>query len=111
MNVLIKGMEMPISCERCPMLDWDLDYIKCKVTGRHFKITECWRSIRVPDCPLISVPPHGRLGDLDELHKEAVRRAEKTGTYDSWYNCTDRVISAFDIEAAPTIIPASEEGE
>ena len=60
----------------------------------------------------VSVPePHGRLGDLDELHKEAVRRSEKAGTYDSWYNCTARVISAFDIENTPTIIHASEEGE
>lgn len=58
----------------------------------------------------IPVPePHGRLGDLDELHKEAVRRAEKTGAYDSWYNCADRVISAFDIKNAPTVIQASEE--
>lgn len=60
----------------------------------------------------IAVPvpePHGRLGDLDELHKEAVRRSEKAGTYDSWYNCADRVISAFDIANARTIIPASEE--
>ena len=55
------------------------------------------------------IPPHGRLGDMDELHKEAVRRSEKAGTYDSWYNCTDRVISAFDIERAKTIIPAEEE--
>ena len=54
----------------------------------------------------IEVPSHGRLGDLDELRKEAVRRSEKAGPYDSWYNCIDRVISAFDIECAPTIIPA-----
>ena len=57
----------------------------------------------------VPVPPHGRLGDLDELHKEAVRRSEKAGTYGSWYNCTDRVISAFDIKNAPTVIQASEE--
>ena len=55
--------------------------------------------------------PHGRLGDLDELHNEAVRKSEKarTGTHDIWYNCVDRVICALDIKNAPTIIPASEE--
>ena len=46
-------MEIPISCERCPLLDWDLDYIKCKATDRHFSMAECWRSNRVPDCPLV----------------------------------------------------------
>ena len=54
-------MEIPISCERCPLLDWDLDYIKCKATDRHFSMAECWRSNRVPDCPLIEIPTHGRL--------------------------------------------------
>ena len=70
MSILIKGMKIPISCERCPMLDWDLDYIKCKVTDRRFKMTECWRAIRVPDCPLIEIPPHGRLIDADALQKD-----------------------------------------
>ena len=55
----------------------------------------------------VPVPePHGRLGDLDELHKEAVRRSVKAGTHDIWYNCADRVICALDIGNAPTIIPA-----
>ena len=69
MGVYIKGMEMPKSCFDCPMLDWDLDYIKCKVTGRHFKVKEePFRARRVDDCPLISVPePHGRLIDADDL--------------------------------------------
>lgn len=49
-------MEIPISCERCPLLEWDLDYIKCKATDRHFSMAECWRSNRVPDCPLIEIP-------------------------------------------------------
>ena len=68
MGVYIKGMDVPVSCERCPMLDWDLDYIKCKATDRHFKMSECWRLIRVPDCPLVEVPDgHGRLIDADVL--------------------------------------------
>ena len=111
------NMEMPISCERCPMLDWDLDYIKCKVTDRHFKMTECWRSIRVPDCPLIPVPPHGRLIDADALHElfeyqwhhlqvlnwngNPTAKARQSGI--NWCISTMR-------DSAPTIIP-SEEGE
>ena len=102
MSILI-NMEMPISCERCPMLDWDLDYIKCKVTDRHFKMTECWRSIRVPDCPLVSVPPHGDLIDRDALLDTATIH---------WSQTTNESCFPIDeIEYAPTIIPASKEGE
>lgn len=67
-------MEIPISCERCPLLDWDLDYIKCKATDRHFNMAECWRSNRVPDCPLIEIPTHGRLIDADAF-EERIRIA------------------------------------
>lgn len=56
MGVLIKGVKMPVSCKNCPMLDWDLDYIKCKVTDRHFKMTEPWADNLVSDCPLVAVP-------------------------------------------------------
>ena len=67
MSILI-NMEMPKSCSDCPMLDWDLDYIKCKVTGRHFKVKEePFGARRVDDCPLVPAPPHGRLIDADEL--------------------------------------------
>ena len=67
-------MEIPISCERCPLLEWDLDYIKCKATDRHFNMAECWRSNRVPDCPLIEIPTHGRLIDADAF-EERIRIA------------------------------------
>lgn len=70
-------------------------------------------TVYMADCVRYSVfevpEPHGRLGDLDELHKEAVRRSEKAGTHDIWYNCADRVICALDIKNAPTIIQASGE--
>ena len=53
-----------------------------------------------------SVPDHGRLGDLDALKEKAVMRSEKCGCL---VNVTDFVISAYDIENAPTIIPADKE--
>ena len=107
MSILIKSMEMPISCECCPMLDWDLDYIKCKVTDRHFKMTECWRSIRVPDCPLVSIPEHGRLIDADNigLTNFEIILCQKGNPFK---NALEMLLEK--IENAPTIIPA-EEGE
>lgn len=111
MSILIKGMEMPTRCAECRLSTVHSfnDRPLCDVLVEYMSYGE-WEAKRLDNCPLVPVPPHGRLGDLDELHKEAVGRSEKAGTYDSWYNCTDRVISAFDIENAPTIIPA-EEGE
>ena len=97
MGIYLPNMEMPIDGNET-IIRIQPDGTVLDQYGHHLVITA------------VPVPPHRRLGDLDELHKEAVRRSEKAGTYDSWYNRTDRVISAFDIEAAPTIIPA-EEGE
>lgn len=98
-GIYIKGMEMPQTCNECRFaID---NYCYAVVRYKHLS-----GGGRANWCPLVEIPPHGRLGDLDELHKEAVRRSEKAGTYDSWYNCTDRVISAFDIANYPTIIPA-----
>ena len=109
MGIYIPGMELPTCCETCIL---DHKFFKWLGCNKHVTGDTIADGQRSPACPLIEVPePHGRLGDLDELHKEAVRRSEKAGTYGSWYNCTDRVISAFDIKNAPTVIHASEEGE
>ena len=103
MSILIKGMEMPKSCSDCPMLDWDLDYIKCKVTGRHFKVKEePFGARRVNDCPLIELPPHGRLIDASELEREISR----------WIPHPDKYINKrnsdflYYIKDTPTIIEA-----
>ena len=107
MGVYIRNIEMPKNCGDCPCASIFAGY-KCMTCGKQFDKYPFEN--RMDWCPLISVPPHGRLGDLDELHKEAVRRAEKAGSYDSWYNSVEHVISAFDIERAPTIIKADESG-
>ena len=114
MGVYIKGFDFPKACWFCDFCraynEPNHGYFCCALNADLDKTTEIIQTQRDKHCPLVELPSHGRLGDLDELHKEAVRRSEKTGTDDSWYNCADRVISAFDIENAPTIIPA-EEGE
>ena len=92
MSLLIKGMEMPRIGESVTI------YPDGRVVRND---TYNGGTIRGE---AVSVPPHGRLGDLDELFKEAFKRSEKREGY---YNCLDAVISAYDIENAPTIIPAS----
>ena len=98
MGVYIKGVEMPKDCERCPLLDWDLAYIKCKATDRHFKMSEPWRSERVSDCPLIEVPDgHGRLIDADAILFECNVARIQPG---------DSFVLRRDIDNEQTIIPA-----
>ena len=88
MSILIRGMAMPKNCTGCPIC-CGLPYQHRDVKGRR------------PDCPLIELPPHGRLVDLDEL-KTAFPRCD---------NSMDIKIASVraTINHAPTIIEA--EGE
>lgn len=100
MSVLIKGMEMPTSCSRCPMLEGDrLDGL-CHAASKWLDDDEHWAWYVYPEgdmddskpcnCPLVEIPPHGDLIDRDALPTSRVE----------WE----------DIVNAPTIIEA-EEGE
>lgn len=54
----------------------------------------------------VNVTPHGRLGDLDALEEKAIERARRGVCV----NVLEKVITAYDIETAPTVIPAEKEG-
>lgn len=47
MSILIKGMEMPKNCAKC--------LLKASCIHR------IYMGVRPSDCPLIELPPHGRL--------------------------------------------------
>lgn len=107
MSILIKGKKMPKSCP-CEIIGVGYDLF-CSfaygVPSRVQEYYECCENGTRPDwCPLVSVPPYGRLIDADELeyHADNVRdpmgRMEKTVMWEK-------------IKAAPTIIPADEGGE
>lgn len=51
MSIYIKGMEMPENCIRCPL--------------RHDCPFPQFINRRSEDCPLVEIPPHGRLIDAD----------------------------------------------
>ena len=108
MLILIKGMEMPRSCAYCDVacrffLDRGLDGLLAKI---------CRTESRLPDCPLVPVPPHGRLGDLDKL--EQMFSDIDHAPYSS-FDGSEPFYSAEDaaqiIRLAPTIIPAEEGGD
>lgn len=74
MSILIKGMEMPESCYKCPFLDYEEGFCFAsgvKNKGGWYESTLCPADIkdgRHDDCPLVEVEtPHGRLIDADEM--------------------------------------------
>ena len=94
MSILIKGMKMPKRCEECAcMSEVGTVYqtaCGCKLTMR---IREIDNDTRPDWCPLVEVPPHGRLIDADDIDCIAIE----------WeHGKISRIY-------APTIIPADEE--
>ena len=88
MSILIQGFPLPNNCGACPLrLAWCRERI--------------YMATRPERCPLVPVPPHGRLIDADALKN-------KHHWTDDFYET--EYVEVEDIDAAPTIIPA-EEGE
>jgi hypothetical protein len=111
MGVYIKGMEMPKSCESCPCKTADaFGGLGCQATG-YIPLRKANQD-RPDNCPLVPVPPHGRLIDGDKLAEE---QKENVGAYHANLITLDDLAEcllkqSISEDYAPTIIPA-EEGE
>ena len=116
MSVLIKGMEMPKSCDECELCTC---YVREDGTEENYRCVITFYPIHEFDkkheyCPLVEIPPHGRLIDADALRLLYDFSGYKP-TGDMTEEEFDRlmyrlpVIRAI-IDEAPTIIEA-EEGE
>ena len=107
MSILIKGMEMPKRCGRCdfriPVFDDGIfDHYECCITAAIIdNLGE-----KMVDCPLVPVPPHGRLIDADALMAKDRQIYRSDGAAIG----IKRYIELYEIDDAPTIIEA-EEGE
>ena len=92
MSILIKGMKMPKSCGSCFVGD---------------------RTICSNNCPLVEIPPHGRLIDADAFEKSECHSCD--GACDiiecDCINCCSDCRCSFmrDIHEAPTVIEAEED--
>ena len=82
MGIYIKGMEMPTSCHKCPLL-----YVTSICDGSK-------------ECPLTHITPHGRLIDADALKEFFPDKGEGSWTYNI-------VVSGI-IRDAPTVIEAED---
>jgi hypothetical protein len=99
MSVLIKGMEMPNRCFKCIFLTTAPSFF-C-LAGKKDLCAEHGINISRPDwCPLIELPPHGRLGDLDKLMTEFMDSDLDHLQRDDWKEVIQIVADA------PTIIEA-----
>ena len=108
MGIYIKGMETPTRCGRCDMRiaiydDGAFDHYECCITAAIIdNVGE-----KMEDCPLIPVPSHGRLGDLDAL-KERVTKRLYSSNHGSMAEAYYAALIDL-IDTAPTIIPEEEE--
>lgn len=97
MSYIVKGRDMPKNCSECPCIA--SNFMFCRVAAKPIP------SIGHPEfCPLVEIPPHGRLIDADALEEEPCDLIDDRGLEaESGY-------SHDQIRNAPTIIEA-EEGE
>ena len=98
MSVIIKGMEMPMNCDECPLAD---SYLACDAQS--------------VDCPLVEVPtPHGDLIDRERLMAllsvtlEALKRFPQMGDQGAHLVAAFWTLQGM-VEDASVIIEAEEE--
>lgn len=99
MSVIVKGMEKPNSCYDCRMRT---DSYFCSAMPKEF--CGYTNDIKRPDwCPLIELPPHGKLIDADRLLTDRMKS--------KYYHLPngDIAIPIIDIEHAPTVLEQEEE--
>ena len=94
MGVYIKGMEMPKDGVYWCEIGVADDIAMITIHGEDRK-----------SFPLVPVPPHGRLGDLDEIERYKERLVVDA---DKIKNGIRYVVDTKYIKEAPTIIPAEE---
>jgi hypothetical protein len=123
MSVLIKGMEMPKNCYKCrfyyPTAGETNEgkicaVVMCSAANQGTSEAE-YDGNRPHWCPLVPLPPHGRLIDADALKAMCIA-ATKDAKPDfirneDWLKAC-AVTTAFcrDIDEAPTILPTDKEG-
>lgn len=109
MSVLIKGMKMPKCSQYCKFTEMNENWERVCTIGGRFQ----WHGSRLCDnCPMVEVPPHGRLIDADELYEAiSLNFKDLNSTEDFMGIGYDHCIAdtLVVIRQAPTIIEAEEE--
>lgn len=87
MSVLIKGMKIPKTCTMC----WfsPICPVWVKEVSRHKGYDN-----RLPNCPLVEVPPHGRLIAADKLERDIEQYHLSDGKFQHWVQVQNTIIEA-----------------
>ena len=103
MSVIVKNMKMPKNCGECPFIfsSWGIEYY-CHLAGSSTSAEYVGRE-KMTNCPLIELPPHGRLIDIKSV--EEGKFVTVSNDYQRWWNGALESV----IDNAPTVIEA--EGE
>ena len=100
MSVIVKNMEMPPSCYFCSLAD--ASFIRCEAFSPTKLLEDDCEERRPKWCPLIELPPHGRLIDADQL-KEHLYQCEVNGM--PLHRMFTEIDELFDaIDDIPTVI-------
>ena len=109
MSILINGMEMPKKCIECRLMRRcgkdDLDFVCMPASIYVEDLTNAYKP-RPDFCPLVPVPPHGRLIDADKIYDAVEQRYRISSGIE--HRCERDLLDL--ICSAPTILEA-EEGE
>lgn len=102
MSIYIPGIAPPENCDKCTHPTCTL-WQNHEPDGRH------------KDCPIIELPPHGRLIDADALKiyqmEENVRAYGEPNEYEYDAGLIDGLhMAAKEVCVAPTVIPADPGG-
>ena len=75
MSILVRDIEMPTRCLYCKFMIGGMGNDDCILqSAEQNEKAETWNDLKA-NCPLIEVPPHGRLIDADELKKDITEEA------------------------------------
>jgi len=111
MSILIKGMKMPKNCYDCEFRQSGYpDWCDLSITCRDVYNT----SIRQKWCPLIELPDHGDLIDIDKLSDAMYHEAFETDSdWQKWDSgCWIRYkLFERQRDSAPVVIPAERSEE
>lgn len=90
MSMLIKGMEMPTSCENCEL-------------AKHFdgyNENDCpFNAFSFYDCPIVALPDHGDLIERDALKEDMADKCD----CETWVGIEEAIKC---VDAAHVVIPA-----